>query len=141
MNTISEKKNNQIKTASSKEEVLADGVSNSEYVIDAAGKRLGRVATEAASVLIGKNSPDFAKNEIADVTVKIENASKMDIPVAREKEIYQSYSGYPGGLRSETLSHLGKRLGFAEVLKRTISGMLPKNKLRKPTLHNLKINE
>lgn len=112
-----------------------------EYVIDAAGKRLGRVATEAASVLIGKNSPDFAKNELGSTVVKIENASKMDIPEHKEKNVYQSYSGYPGGLRSETLGHLGKRLGFAEVLKRTISGMLPKNKLRKPTLHNLKINE
>lgn len=112
-----------------------------EYVIDAKGKRLGRVATEAASVLLGKDSPDFARNEIADVNVVIENASAMDIPEARKSEIYQSYSGYPGGRRTETLSHLGKRLGFAEVLRRTISGMLPKNKLRKPTLHNLKIKE
>lgn len=112
-----------------------------EYVIDASGKRLGRIATEAASVLIGKNSPDFSKNEIANVEVVIENASKMDIPEHREKDTYQSYSGYPGGLRSETLIHLAKRLGYAEVLKRTISGMLPKNKLRKPTLHNLKVKE
>lgn len=120
---------------------MENETNKNEYVIDAAGKRLGRVATEAASVLQGKNSPDFAKNVIADVTVKIENASKMDIPEHKKKNTYQSYSGYPGGLRSETLDHLGKRLGFAEVLKRTISGMLPKNKLRKPTLHNLKIKE
>lgn len=112
-----------------------------EYVINAEGKRLGRVATEAASVLLGKNSADFRKNEIAEVNVVIENASKMDIPVKRETEAYQTYSGYPGGLRSETLIHLGKRLGFAEVLRRSITGMLPKNKLRKPTLHNLKIKE
>lgn len=112
-----------------------------EYVINAEGKRLGRIATEAASVLIGKDSADFSKNEIADVTVKIENASKMDIPEHRKEDTYQSYSGYPGGRRAETLEHLGKRLGYAEVLRRTISGMLPKNKLRKPTLHNLKITE
>ena len=120
---------------------MENETNKNEYVIDAAGKRLGRVATEAASVLLGKNSPSYAKNEIADVTVKIENASKMDIPEGKKENAYQSYSGYPGGLRSETLEHLGKRLGFAEVLKRTINGMLPKNKLRKPTLHNLKINE
>lgn len=112
-----------------------------EYVIDAEGKRLGRVATEAASALLGKNSPDFAKNEVAAVDVVINNASKMDVPEHRESDTYQSYSGYPGGLRSETLAHLAKRQGFAEVLRRTVSGMLPKNKLRKPTLHNLKINE
>lgn len=112
-----------------------------EYVIDAKGKRLGRVATEAASALLGKHLPDFSKNEIADVDVVIENASKMDVPEHRQFEAYQTYSGYPGGLRSETLSHLSKRLGFGEVLRRTITGMLPKNKLRKPTLHNLKITE
>lgn len=112
-----------------------------EYIIDASGKRLGRVATEAASVLMGKDSPDFAPNVIADVTVKISNASKLDIPEDRKEEIYQSYSGYPGGRRTETLEHLGKRLGYAEVLRRTISGMLAKNKLRKPTLHNLDITE
>lgn len=120
---------------------MSEETNKNEYVIDASGKRLGRVATEAASVLLGKNSPSFTKNEIMDVTVKIENASKLDIPEARKGEIYQSYSGYPGGRRTETLEHLGKRLGYAEVLKRTISGMLPKNKLRKPTLHNLKIEE
>ena len=120
---------------------MTNDTNKKEYVIDAKGKRLGRVATEAASVLVGKNSPDFAKNTIADVIVKIENASQLDLPEHRKEDTYQSYSGYPGGLRSETLEHLGKRLGYAEVLKRTISGMLPKNKLRKPTLHNLKITE
>lgn len=112
-----------------------------EYVIDATGKRLGRVATEAANVLMGKDSPDYAPNVIADVTVKIANASKLDIPEHRKEEEYQSYSGYPGGLRSETLDHLGKRLGYAEVLRRTINGMLAKNKLRNPTLSNLEISE
>lgn len=120
---------------------MATDNTKKEYVIDAAGKRLGRVATEAASMLIGKHSPDFVKNEVAGVTVTIENASKMDIPAARERETYQSYSGYPGGRRAETLIHLAKRLGYAEVLHRTISGMLPKNKLRQPTLKNLKITE
>lgn len=120
---------------------MSNETNKKEYVINAEGKRLGRVATEAASVLLGKNSPDFTKNEIAEVNVVIENASKMDIPEARKNETYQTYSGYPGGLRSETLAHLGKRLGFAEVLRRSITGMLPKNKLRKPTLHNLKIKE
>ncbi len=115
--------------------------SKKEYVIDAKGKRLGRVATEAATVLLGKDSADFTKNNIADVTVKIENASQMDIPEQKKTNGYQSYSGYHGGLKTETLEHLGKRRGFAEVLRRTISGMLPKNKLRKPTLLNLDITE
>ncbi len=120
---------------------MSETTNKTEYTIDAKGKRLGKIATEAASVLLGKNDPAFKKNEIAQVTVTIENASQMDIPEKKKEEIYQSYSGYPGGRRTETLEHLGERLGYSEVLRRTIQGMLPKNKLRKPTLHNLKISE
>ncbi|MCA9361072.1 uL13 family ribosomal protein [Candidatus Kaiserbacteria bacterium] len=112
-----------------------------EYTIDATDKRLGKVATEAASVLIGKNRTDFARHTVAPVTVVITNASKMDISIRRGKEIYQSYSGYPGGRREETLDHLGKRLGYSEVLRRTIKGMLPKNKLQALRMHNLKVSE
>lgn len=111
------------------------------HEIDAAGKRLGKVATEAASVLQGKDQVDFARHTVAPVTVKIVNASKMDITERRGTEIYQSYSGYPGGRKTETLDHLANRLGYAEVLKRTIKGMLPKNKLQKPMMHNLEISE
>lgn len=111
------------------------------YEIDAAGKRLGKVATEAASVLIGKNDPDFTPHIINDVTVTIKNASKLDVPAKKATEIYQSYSGYPGGRRTETLSHLATRRGYAEVLKRTISGMLPKNTHRKRLLAQLVITE
>lgn len=112
-----------------------------EYIIDATGKRLGRVATEAASVLIGKNSVDFAKNRVADVTVKIQNAAALDITERRAKEEFQSYSGYPGGRRVESLDHLGKRLGYGEVVRRVIGGMIPKNKLHKLRMHNLEVSE
>lgn len=111
------------------------------YTIDATGKRLGKVATEAAAALIGKNNPAFARHIMEDVRVEITNASKLDISEKRSQEIYQSYSGYPGGRRTETLDHLGKRLGYAEVLKRTIGGMLPSNKHKKPLLLKLVITE
>lgn len=114
---------------------------NREYSIDATGKRLGIVATEAAKVLLGKTDVDFAKHTVAPVTVSITNASKLDITEKRKTEVYQTYSGYPGGLRSETLDHLGNRRGYAEVLRRTIGGMLPNNKLKKPMLKNLVITE
>lgn len=112
-----------------------------EYIIDATGKRLGRVATEAASVLLGKNSTSFAKNRVADVTVKIENASKLDISEKRAEEEFQSYSGYPGGRRVETLGHLAGRRGYGEVVRRVIGGMLPKNKLHDVRMHNLEVTE
>lgn len=112
-----------------------------EYIIDAAGKRLGRVATEAASVLLGKNSPDFAKNVVAEVVVKIENASKLDISDKRGEVEFQTYSGFPGGRRVETLSHLAGRRGYAEVVRRVVGGMLPKNKLHAPRMKNLVVTE
>lgn len=111
------------------------------YSIDATGKRLGKVATEAASVLIGKNQPDFAKHIKSDVIVEISNVSKMDITEKKSKEIYQSYSGYPGGRRTETLDHLANRLGYGEVVRRTIGGMLPGNKHKKRLLNQLIITE
>ena len=113
-----------------------------EYVIDAKGKRLGRVATEAASVLLGKNDPAFAKNIVADVHVKITNARLLDISEKkREQEEFQTYSGYPGGQKRETLGHLIERRGYTEAVARTISGMLPKNKLHKLRMHNLEVVE
>ncbi len=111
------------------------------HAIDASGKRLGIVATEAAKVLLGKDQADFAKNIVAPVTVSITNAAKLDVSEKKKTEVYQTYSGYPGGLRNETLDHLGKRRGYAEVLRRTIGGMLPNNKLKKPMLKNLVITE
>lgn len=111
------------------------------YTIDAAGKRLGHIATEAASILQGKDQTDFARHTVVNVVVQIENASHMDISNRRATEIYQSYSGYPGGRRTETLEHLAKRLGYKEVLTRTIKGMLPKNKLQQRRLAKLTITE
>ena len=112
-----------------------------EYTIDATNKRLGRVATEAASVLLGKNTTHFAKNIVEPVTVKIVNASQLDISEKRGTEEFQRYSGYPGGRHVETLAHLAKRRGYEEVLKRVVSGMLPKNKLHKLRLQNLVVTE
>lgn len=111
------------------------------HTIDAAGKRLGKVATEAATVLMGKNKPDFAKHEMSDVVVTVVNAGQLDIPEKKKEEIYQSFSGYPGGRKTETLDHLRVRLGIAEVMKRSIGGMLPQNKHKKRLLKQLIITE
>jgi len=112
-----------------------------EYSIDASGKRLGKVATEAARYLMGKDAADFERHLIAPVKVTILNASKLDVAEKKKGEIYQSYSGYPGGRRTETLEHLAKRLGFAEVVRRTVNGMLPKNKLQRGLMKNLVVTE
>jgi len=111
------------------------------YNIDAKGKRLGKIATEAASVLMGKTSVNFARHTVDGVKVEISNVSQMDVSERKGEEIYQTYSGHPGGLREETLDHLATRRGYGEVVRRTIGGMLPNNKLKKQLLKNLVITE
>lgn len=111
------------------------------HTIDASGKRLGKIATEAATVLMGKDQATFTKHVIEDVRVEIQNVSKMDIPEKKKSEIYQSYSGYPGGRKTETLEHLGERLGYAEVVRRTIGGMLPNNKHKSRLMKQLIVSE
>jgi large subunit ribosomal protein L13 len=111
------------------------------YIIDATGKKLGRVASEAASILRGKKDVGFAPNKVSADTVVIENASKIDLPEWRLGEEYKTYSGYPGGLKHESRGHLKDRRGMKEVVMRTVRGMLPRNKLRTPMLKNLTIND
>ena len=130
--------NSEKTTQKKKSTALSNG---KEYIIDAKGKRLGRVATEAASVLLGKNTTHFAKNIVEPVVVKITNASLLDISEKRGTEEFQRYSGYPGGRNVETLVHLGKRRGYGEVVRRVINGMLPKNKLQKQRMLNLEVTE
>ena len=112
------------------------------YNIDAAGKKIGRIATEVASYLTGKNTTSYMRNEYPEVTVNVENASKMSIDekklIAKE---YKSYSGYSSGLKEESLEKLAARKGFAEILRKAVYGMVPSNRLRAKIMKNLNITE
>ncbi len=112
------------------------------HTIDAQGKKLGRVASEAASLLNGKRTVSFARNKVADVKVSIVNASKaaFDIKKLKEKE-YITFTGFRGGLYSETLEHLIARKGAKEVFERAVYRMLPSNTLRKAIMKNLTITD
>ena len=113
-----------------------------EYIIDAQGKKLGRVASQAATFLMGKNRSDFARNKIADAKVKIVNASKLDIKNRKiETKSYKSFSGYPGGLKTTSMKKAISDKGYKEVLKKAVYGMLPTNKLRPLMMKNLIITE
>ncbi len=113
-----------------------------EVQIDASGKALGRVASEAAAALRGKNSPDYERHVSPTVRVSITNASKLDIgPKKLKEKIYHHYSGYPGGMKTETLANVTTKKGYAEALRRAIYGMLPGNKLKKIMMNNLTITE
>jgi large subunit ribosomal protein L13 len=120
---------------------MSEETTTNTHIIDATGKRLGKVATEAATVLMGKDKADFAKHIMSDVVVEIHNASKLDIPEKKLGEIYQRYTGYPGGRREETLEHLAERRGIGEVIQRTVGGMLPNNKHKKRLLKQLIVTE
>jgi large subunit ribosomal protein L13 len=112
------------------------------YTIDAAGGSLGRVASEAASVLLGKKSAQYMQNEVMPIEVEIVNASKL---VMTEKRIkgkeYTRYTGYPGGLRITSLANLLMKKGVGEAIRKAVDGMIPRNKLRKERMKRLTITD
>lgn len=112
-------------------------IKRSWHLVDADGQVLGRLATKITPLLMGKNKPYFVRNlDCGDYVVLI-NAKKVKITGKKEtQEKYLSYSGYPGGLKSESLGHLKER-NPQEMVKRTVSLMLPKNKLRQLWLNKL----
>src|SRR3989344_7369787 len=98
------------------------------YTIDATDRTLGRVASEAAHALLGKRSVHFTKNQTLPITVVIENAGKLHLPTRRvEGKVYLRYTGYPGGQKEVRMDEMIAKKGIAEVLKKTIDGMIPRN--------------
>ena len=91
---------------------------------------------------MGKNRADFAKNTVPDVEVEVNDASKMSISEKRLTEkVYYHHSGYPGGLKQNTMERVIEKKGAKEVLRRAVYGMLPKNKLRARMMTRLTIND
>jgi large subunit ribosomal protein L13 len=112
----------------------------SSHVIDATDRTLGRVASEAAHALLGKRSVHFVKNQALPVKVTIMNASKLHLPKKRQEgKIYTHYTGYPGGLRSMDMAMMIDKKGIEEVVRKTVDGMIPRNKLRAPRMKNLTV--
>lgn len=113
-----------------------------EHTIDAENRAPGRVASEAARILMGKHDPSFVKNEVAKVRVKITNASRVTIdPKKQDQKVYMSYSGHPGGRTDRTMRKIIADKGHSEVVRRAVYGMLPVNRLRAKIMKNLDIQE
>ena len=113
-----------------------------KYTLDATNKAVGRVATQAAVFLMGKNDADFARNKQPVATVEITNASKAKIFSAKlTQKTYSRYSGFPGGLKQPTMAKVIDSKGYSELFREAVSGMLPKNKLRSKMLKNLTVKE
>ena len=112
------------------------------YELDATNKAVGRVSTEAAKLLMGKNRADFVRNKLPDVTVTIINASKASTRAKKlEVETHKRYSGYPGGLKEPTHKKVIADKGYGELFRHAVNGMLPKNKLRDLAMKNLIVKE
>lgn len=113
-----------------------------KYTIDAKGRVPGRIATEVAVLLMGKNRADFAKNLIPKVEVEVVSASLMKLDAKKlTDKAYYHHSGYPGGLKMASMEKVVEKKGAKEVLRRAVYGMLPKNKLRPKMMLNLKIKD
>lgn len=109
------------------------------YLVDAAGMTLGRMATEVARVLRGKHKPTFAPHMDMGDHVIIVNADKVVLTSNKaDRKMVHRHSGYPGGLRSETYGNLMERKP-ADAVRRSIVGMLPKNRLGRQQATKLKI--
>lgn len=111
-----------------------------EYTIDASGKSLGRIASLAAKTLMGKTEARYTPHIASPVKVNIVNVGKLIMTERKQLgKKYTSYSGYPGGLKTEALGKLQVRKGHGEPLRRAIERMLPRNTMRVGRMKNLRI--
>jgi large subunit ribosomal protein L13 len=109
------------------------------YVVDATDETLGRLASRVAHVLEGKHKPSYTPNLDSGDHVIVLNASRIAVTRdKRESKVYVRHSGYPAGLKEETLGHLLERRP-EEVIRRAVKGMLPRNRLGAQQLRKLKI--
>lgn len=117
----------------------ASEVERAWWIVDAEGQVLGRMATEVASVLRGKHKPTYTPHLDCGDHVIIVNADKVVTTADKsDRKILYRHSGFPGGLRSETLGTALERQP-AEVVRRSIRGMLPHTRLGRQMLRKLKV--
>jgi large subunit ribosomal protein L13 len=109
------------------------------YVVDASGQTLGRLASQVARILMGKENPKYTPFLDTGDHVIVVNAEKVKITgLKAEQKVYQHYTGYPGGLRTEEF-----RKRFARkpqlVIEHAVTRMLPKTKLGRQMVSKLKV--
>jgi large subunit ribosomal protein L13 len=109
------------------------------FVVDATGQRLGVLASRIAVVLEGKHKTGYATHLDTGDHVIVLNAARVDVGRGKaEQKLYTRHSGYPGGLRQETLGQLLARRP-EEVIRRAVKGMLPRTRLGAQQLRKLKV--
>jgi large subunit ribosomal protein L13 len=109
------------------------------YVVDAADQRLGRLATQIAMVLRGKNKPHYTPFMDTGDFVIVINADKVSVTGKKsEQKLYRRHSGRPGGMKEETFADLQKRIP-ERIIEKAVKGMLPKNTLGRQLFTKLKV--
>lgn len=124
-----------IKTPLPKQETL----DQKWYVVDAADQRLGRLATEVAKVLRGKNKAEYTPHMDTGDFVIVVNAEKVVVTGRKpEQKLYRRHSGRPGGMKVETFNQLQDRIP-ERIIEKAVKGMLPKNALGRRLFTKLKV--
>ena len=109
------------------------------YVVNAEGKVLGRLSTELAKILKGKNKPTYTPHVDTGDFVVVVNAGKVTLTGKKLKDkIYYHHTGYPGGIKEMSAEKLLAKKP-TEMIRMAVRGMLPKNSLGRQMLRKLKI--
>jgi len=117
----------------------ASDIERQWHVIDASDKVLGRLATQVASLLMGKHKPIFSRNLDTGDFVVIINADKVRVTGNKaEQKLYYRHSGYPGGLKSISLEKMMQTYP-TRVIEHAVKGMLPHNRLGAKMMKKLKV--
>jgi len=118
---------------------MIDSIDRQWYLVDAENQTLGRLATEVASVLRGKNKATFTPHLDTGDFVIVVNADKIRVSGNKpQQKLYRRHSGRPGGMKVETFEHLQERLP-ERIVEKAIKGMLPHNALGRQLFCKLKV--
>ena len=116
-----------------------DSINRQWYLVDAENQTLGRLATEVASVLRGKNKPNFTPHLDTGDFVVVINAEKIQVTGKKaEQKLYRRHSGRPGGMKVETFKALQSRIP-ERIVEKAIKGMLPHTRLGRQLFTKLKV--
>ena len=116
-----------------------DSIERQWYLVDAENQTLGRLATEVASVLRGKNKATYTPHLDTGDFVVVVNADKIRVSGNKsQQKLYRRHSGRPGGMKVETFEHLQERLP-ERIVEKAIKGMLPHNALGRQLFRKLKV--
>lgn len=119
----------------------AKDIKREKHIIDASGKILGRLATEVATLLMGKNKANFVPYLDTGDYVVVTNAVKIKVSGKKmQNKVYTRHSGYPAGLRVETFDKMIVRKP-EYVIEHAVKGMLPHNRLGSQMIKKLKVFE